>query len=67
MPEKWTGEIIAKLHTNKIKQKDLAAHMNLSNEYICMILGGTMKSPRGMEQRMKNAISEILHERKSER
>lgn len=62
MPERWTGEIVALLHTNKIKQKEIAERMGVTSEYVCMILNGA-KAPRDAEQRMRNAINAILAER----
>lgn len=64
MSKNWIGEIIADLHTKKIKQKELATHMNLTSEYVCMVLGGN-KAPQDMEMRMKTAIAEIVKARET--
>lgn len=58
--ENWMGEIIAELHMKKIKQKDLAEKMGVTNEYVCTILNGKReKIPKDMEQRMREAIKQI--------
>lgn len=58
--ENWMGEIIAELHMKKIKQKDLANKMGVTNEYVCTILNGKReKVPANMEQRMREAIKQI--------
>lgn len=62
MSDRWTGEIIASLHINKIKQKELAKEMDLTEEYISMLLCGK-KSSVGMEERMKSAIESIVGRR----
>lgn len=62
MSERWTGEIIASLHINKIKQRELAKEMDLTEEYISMLLCGK-KSSIGMEERMKAAIESIVGRR----
>ena len=64
MSKNWRGETIADLHTKKIKQKELAAHMNLTSEYVCMVLGGN-RAPQDMEKRMKTAIAEIVKARET--
>lgn len=59
MSNQWAGEIVASLHVNKIKQKELAKEMDLTEEYVSMILCGK-KSSVGMEERMKAAIESIV-------
>lgn len=62
MPEKWTGEISAMLHTNRIKQKDLAEEMGVTPEYISMILNGK-KKPAKAKAKMVSAIKSIITKR----
>lgn len=62
MSNGWTGEIVASLHVNKIKQKELAKEMGLTEEYVSMLLCGK-KSSVGMEEKMKAAIESIVSRR----
>lgn len=62
MSEKWTGEIVASLHINKIKQRELAKELDITEEYVSMILCGK-KTSAGMEDRMRAAIDSIVGRR----
>lgn len=64
MVEIWTGEIVAKLHTHKISQNELADELGLTAQYVSMVLNGK-KSPKGMHERMTTAIATIVERRKS--
>lgn len=64
MVEAWTGEIISSLHTNKIKQSELAEELGLTAQYVSMVLNGK-KTPNGMYERMKAAIEKIVERRAS--
>jgi len=63
MPDKWTGQIKASLHINGISQRELANHLMMNERYISSILNGKRK-PKNAEQRLKNAIGEIIKERR---
>ncbi|MBQ7799655.1 MAG: helix-turn-helix transcriptional regulator [Oscillospiraceae bacterium] len=63
MPEKWTGELIGKMHNNGIKQVDLANHLGITNAYAGMILRGERKPPN-IRERMENALNELICARK---
>ena len=58
--EAWTGEIVGLLHVNGITQADLAEKMGVTKEYVSMLLNGK-KAASGTAERMKQAISEIVH------
>lgn len=59
MPEKWTGNLIGKMHNNGIKQKDLAAKLGFTNAYTGMILRGERKPPQ-IQLKMETAVNEII-------
>lgn len=59
----WTSDIMAKLHSHKITQRQLAAEMGCSYQYVCSILRGMRKSPEDMPGRMENAIKAIVEKR----
>lgn len=38
--EKWTGEIVGRLHTINVTQKEFAIRCGYSPTYLCMVLNG---------------------------
>lgn len=62
MVESWTGTIVGLLHTNKIKQTELAREMGVTAQYLSMVLNGK-KNPKGIEERIKEAIHTIVERR----
>ena len=58
MPAQWTGEIVGKLHANRIQQTKLAAHMGLTPEYVSMVLSGK-RCPKDAEERFRKAVNEL--------
>lgn len=65
MKEKWTGEIIGKMHINEITMLDIAKEMNVSKSYVCMILNGNRKPPMAKE-RIHEAFNAIIERRASD-
>ncbi len=63
MIEKWTGNLIGKMHNNGIKQIELANKLGFSNAYTGMILRGERKPPN-IREKMENAVAEIIAEKK---
>ncbi len=61
--EHWIGEAVAKMHINKIKQDEVAEKMGIRRDYLNKILNGK-ESPKGIEQRVTDAIDAILADRK---
>lgn len=59
MPEAWTGELIGKMHNNKVTYDDVAAEMGVTKAYISMILNGSRK-PAGIRDRMENAVNTVI-------
>lgn len=56
----WIGEIVGLMHKHGISNKQLAAHLGLTPEYISMVLNGH-REPAGIEDRLRNAINEIAN------
>lgn len=56
----WIGEIAGQMHKYGISQKQLAAHLGLTPEYISMVLNGH-REPTGIEDRLRKAIDEIAN------
>lgn len=64
MPEKWTGQLIGKMHNERVAVNELAAELGVSRSYVSMILNGKRK-PEGAQKRMKAALDEILRRREN--
>jgi plasmid maintenance system antidote protein VapI len=58
MLKKWVGEVVGDMHILRISNKQLAAHMGVTEEYISMVLNGH-REPSGIESRIRKAIAEI--------
>lgn len=63
MPEKWTGDLIGRMHNAQVTYDDLAAEMSVSKAYICMILNGR-RSPENAKARLNDAFATVLRKRK---
>ena len=59
---KWTGDVIGKMHTNRISGLDLAKHMGVCKDYVSMVLNGK-KTPKDAQKRFEKAVDEIIAER----
>lgn len=59
MPDKWTGEIVGKMHNHKISKTRLACHMGVTREYVSMVLNGH-RAPTGAREKFLSAINEII-------
>lgn len=63
MLESWIGEVVGKMHIADIEGKELAQHMGVTPGYLSMLLNGK-RSPGGAEQRIKEALDELIREKK---
>ena len=64
MPEKWTGELIGKLHNAQVTYDELAEELGVRKSYISMILNGHRK-PEGARERLNSAFRAVLEKRKN--
>lgn len=65
MPEKWTGDIVKKMHLNNISRADVAAEIGCAPEYVSMVLN-SRRRPVDAKERFTNAVNSII-ERKKQR
>lgn len=63
MVEEWTGIAVGKMHTYKISNTELAEELNLTPQYVSMVLNGA-KKPRDAEERFLAAIDSIIRKKK---
>lgn len=60
--DKWIGEAILKMRSNKITQEQVAKKVGVRREHINLILSGRY-IPKRAEERIMAAIDEIIAER----
>lgn len=66
MLNKWTGNVVGKMHTYNITQQELAERVGVSRQYLNMILNGK-KNPKDAQERFKTALDQLIAERGIER
>lgn len=66
MPEKWTGDIVAKMHINRITHEELSKELGCTKPYVGMILNGVRRPPNA-KQRFTEAVNNIIIRRKEEK
>lgn len=62
MPEKWTGDLIGRMHNERVTYDDLAAEMGVCKGYVSMILNG-QRNPPNAESRLRAAFDAVLAKR----
>ncbi len=62
MPELWTGEMVGRMHVNRITFEELGDELGVTKNYVGMILNGHRK-PAGIQKRMEDAVAAILDRR----
>lgn len=64
LPKKWTGDLVGLMHDNKISKTLLAEELDVTREYVSMVLNGH-REPVGAEQKFREAVDRII-ERKQQ-
>ena len=62
MPDKWTGEIVGKMHNFRITYDDLASSIGCTKSYISMVLNGK-RTPANAEQMFRKAVDKLIAEK----
>ncbi len=44
MPEKWTGDLVGKMHVNHVTLAELGKELGITKAYVGMILNGSAAS-----------------------
>ena len=63
MPEKWTGDLVGKMHLTRTSLQDLADELHCTKGYVSQILNG-LKSPRDAKERLFAAYDAVQERRK---
>lgn len=63
MPEEWSGDLVKKMHMNRINHAELAEEAGFSKSYVGMILNGKRSTP-GARLKLETAVDNIIARRK---
>lgn len=58
MPDKWTGDFVARMHLAGVRRCDIAKEAGVTRAYISMILNGKRK-PAGAQERLEAALAKV--------
>ena len=61
-PAEWTGDLVGKMHVNKVRRSDLAEQLNVSEAYISMLLN-SKRTTKGAQTKLENAYESVLAKR----
>lgn len=61
--EKWTGDLVGKMHINRITCEELANELGTSKGYVSMLLNGRRK-PEGARKRLEDAVAALIERKK---
>jgi plasmid maintenance system antidote protein VapI len=65
MLAQWIGDFIGRMHRNRVTITQLAQEMDVTREYLSMILNGH-REPQGIEQRMNDALDNLIQKQKTQ-
>lgn len=63
MPERWTGQLVERMHMNGITRIQLADKLNYTPEYVSMVLNGK-RHPQNAEEVFRAALNALIAEKK---
>lgn len=58
MPEKWTGEIVGRMHVDGFSMLQLAETLGWHPKYLSAVMHGH-RSPAGAEQKVREALKKM--------
>lgn len=65
MPAQWTGDMVGKMHNNRITMTQVAEKLGVTKAYVCMVLNGH-RNPKGAEQRFMAALDALIKEKEED-
>ncbi len=63
--EQWTGELVGKMHNEKIRLEDVASELGVTKAYVSMLLNCKRK-PKDARERLEHAVEEIIRRKNDE-
>ncbi len=64
MPEKWTGDLLGRMHLAGITAKELAAEAGLNDKYVSLLMNGH-RNPKGAEAKLNAAFDRLIQRKES--
>lgn len=61
MPEKWTGDLLAKMHLSNITAKQLAKTVGWHPKYLSAVLNGR-RTPKNAEATLREALDHLCNQ-----
>ena len=62
MPEKWTGNLIGRMHNEEVTYEDIANELGVTKAYVSMILN-SRRTPADAKTRLEEAFQAVLAKR----
>jgi hypothetical protein len=62
MLAQWIGDFVGRMHRHKITITEVSQEMEVTREYLSMILNGH-REPAGIEKRMNDALNSLVEKR----
>lgn len=59
MPDKWTGDLVGKMHNHRITYEELANKLGVTKAYVSMVLSGSRK-PKNAETKFQEAVTSLI-------
>ena len=66
MLAQWIGDFVGRMHRHRITITQLAQEMDVTREYLSMILNGH-REPNEIEQRMNDALDALIEKQSGEK
>ena len=61
-PAAWTGDLVGKMHVNRVKRSDLAKELGVTEAYISMMLN-SKRNTKGMQEKLERAYDSVIAKR----
>lgn len=65
MPEKWTGNLIGRMHNECVTYEDIAKELGVTKAYVSMILN-SKRTPTDAKERLEEAFQAVKEKRRGE-
>lgn len=62
MPEKWTGDLVGRMHNERVTMEQIGQELGMTKSYVSMILNGK-RMPKDAQKRLEEAYVRIIERR----